>query len=111
MKRFEEPPFEEPPEITVDSCNNENGQIEMAVTLPDGSQVFAYEELERSFSEDGDYLIMTKTLGGEGCTKIMVDGVVVCSQVGETIILKCMYSLADRTVQERAPFFDIYPYY
>ena len=95
---------------TVDSCNDENGVIEMKVTLrdtvgrynagADGKLTFPANELQSSFSDDGKWLIMTKTLGGDGCTQITVDGVDVCSEVDETITLQCKYSLADQTVTD-----------
>ena len=97
---------------SVDSCNDENGVIQMQVTLrghsgtyagidpATGKGTFAIDDLEASFSDDGDWLIMEKELGGTGCTQIEVDGVNVCSQVGETITLQCRYSLAEQTIAD-----------
>ena len=98
-------------DTTVDSCNDEDGVIEMKVTLrqhrgtytgidADGKGTFTADDLQSSFSEDGNFLIMTKTFGGDGCDKITVDGVEVCSQVDETITLQCKYPLADQTVTD-----------
>ena len=42
---------------------------------------------------------MTMVLGGDGCTRVQVDGVSVCTEVDETITLQCKYSLADQTLQ------------
>ena len=87
---------------TVDSCNDANDVIEMKVTLRGreftGERTYTVDDLQSSFS--GNYLIMTKTLGGDGCVPITVDGVQVCSQVDETITLQCKYSLADQTVTD-----------
>ena len=63
-----------------------------------GEIVFVRSELTAEFS--GDYLIMKKVLGGDGCTEIVVDGVTVCAAVDETITLQCKYSLADQTVAD-----------
>ena len=43
---------------------------------------------------------MTKILGGEGCTQIEVDGVMVCTEVDEKITLQCKYSLDDVQVDD-----------
>ena len=87
---------------TVDSCNDDDDVIEMKATLRGreftGEVTYTVDDLQSSFS--GNYLIMTKTLGGDGCVPITVDGVDVCSQVDETITLQCKYSLADQTVTD-----------
>ena len=43
---------------------------------------------------------MTKILGGEGCTKVEVDGIMVCTEVDEKITLQCKYSLDDVQVDD-----------
>ena len=40
-------------------------------------------------------MMVTIVLGGTGCTEAQVDGVTVCTEVGETITLQCKYSLDD----------------
>ena len=97
---------------TVDSCNNEKGEVEMKVTLrghtgsyegidAHGQGTFNVDQLTKKF--EGDNLILEKVFGGDECTKIQVDGVKVCSAVAEKIIVQCMYSLEDQTLDE-APF-------
>ena len=95
---------------TVDNCNDKNGLVKMTATLrnvsgdygqaTNGVISFNADQLSSSFSEDGQFLIMTKVLGGEGCTKIEVDGVKVCTEVDETITLQCKYSLDDVEVDD-----------
>ena len=65
-----------------------------------GRGVFAREELTKSFSfENGQkWLVMTKVLGGDDCNQLVVDGVTICSEVAEKITLRCLYSLADRSI-------------
>ena len=75
---------------TVDSCNGENGVVEMKVTLrghtgtyegidENGQGTFGVDQLEKKF--EGDWLILEKVFGGDECTKIQVDGTKVCSAV------------------------------
>ena len=64
-----------------------------------GVITFALAELTSSFDTNNN-LVMTKVLGGDGCTQIIVDGVTVCSEVDETVTLKCKYSLADQDVSD-----------
>ena len=97
---------------TVDSCNKPNGEIQMIATLPnvegDYGQdsndrvTFDRSELTPSFETiDGDnYLVMSKVLGGDGCTQVVVDGVTICQEVGETVTLRCLYNLEDQTVSD-----------
>ena len=49
---------------------------------------------------EGNFLIMEKVLGNDGCTEVTVDGVKVCTEVDETITLQCKYSLEDKTVTD-----------
>ena len=98
---------------SVDSCNDKDGIIEMTFTLRNysgrsypgidpvtGKGVFTVDQLQPSFSDDGEFLYMDKVLGGTGCTEIVVDGVTVCKEVGETIILRCKYPLADQVLSD-----------
>lgn len=101
-----------PPGPSVDSCNDENGVIELTATLrnvgeygQDGTTseiTFARADLTPSFETDGgvNYLVMTKVLGGDECTEIVVDGVTVCSQVAEQVTLRCRYSLEDQDLTD-----------
>ena len=105
----------EPPiESSVDRCNDQNGLIQMQVTLrnykgsydgidSNGRGIFTREELAQSFSfENGQkWLVMTKILGGDGCAQLVIDGVTICSEVGEKITLRCLYSLADRSIDDK----------
>ena len=43
---------------------------------------------------------MTKVLGDTGCNETQIDGVSVCVQASETIILRCLYSLDDVVVTD-----------
>ena len=63
---------------------------------------FPRDQLTPSFETDNgvNYLVMSKVLGNDGCTQITVDNVVVCSEVDETVTLRCLYSLEDRTVSD-----------
>ena len=99
-------------ESTVDSCNGENGVVEMKVTLrghagtyegidANGQGTFNADQLTKKF--EGDYLVLEKVFGGDECTKIKVDGTEVCSAVAEKITVQCKYSLADQTLDE-TPF-------
>ena len=101
-------------EASVDKCNDENGLIQMQVTLrnyrgsydgidSNGRGIFAREELTKSFSfENGqNWLVMTKVLGGDGCTQLVIDGVTICSEVDQKITLRCLYSLADRSIDDK----------
>ena len=108
-KQLEKP---EPESTTVDSCNDENGIVEMKVTLrghtgtyegidANGQGTFDASQLTKRF--EGDNLILEKVFGGDECTKIQVDGVEVCSAVAEKITVQCKYSLAEQTLDE-APF-------
>ena len=98
----------EKPDATINSCNDDDGLIELTATLENvvgdygqdkttGQVSFPRDQLTSSFSEDGNFLTMSKVLGGDGCTKVKVDGVDVCT---EKLILQCKYSLADLTIDD-----------
>ena len=53
--------------------------------------VNVYYLVEPCCSQDSNFLIMTKILGGEGCTQVEVDGIMVCTEVDEKITLQCKY--------------------
>ena len=94
---------------TVDSCNGENGIVEMKVTLrghtgayegidANGQGTFGVDQLTKKF--EGNFLILEKVFGDDECTKISVDGVEVCSAVAEKITVQCKYSLAEKTIRD-----------
>ena len=99
-----------PAKSSVDSCNDDNGVIQLTATLRgvsgtygqgnDGVITFTVDQLASSFSNDDKFLVMTKVLGGDGCTKTEVDGVEVCTKVDEKITLQCKYSLEDFTIAD-----------
>ena len=102
----------EKPDATINSCNDNSGLIELTATLENvvgdygqdktsGRVSFPRDQLTSSFSEDGNFLIMSKVLGGDGCTKVKVDGVDVCSEVDEKLTLQCKYSLDDLTIGDK----------
>ena len=72
-----------------------------------GHGVFSRNDLESSFIEkDGkNWLVMSKVLGETGCTEIDVDGVTVCTNVSETITVRCLYSLEDKVVADNFKVF------
>ena len=94
---------------TVDSCNNENGAVEMKVTLrghtgtyegidENGQGTFGPDQLTKKF--EGDLLILEKIFGTGECSKvIVVDGHEVCSDAGEKIIVQCKYPLEERKIE------------
>ena len=102
-----------PKASSVDSCNDENGLIQMTATLrnvagsygqnADGVVTFNRAALTPKFS--GNFLIMEKVLGGGDCTRTSVDGVDVCTQVAETVTLQCRYSLEEQTIADES--FDV----
>ena len=99
------------PAVVVNSCNKPNGEIELRAILRDvkgnygqdanGMVAFDRFELRSSFeNKDGvDYLVMTRVIGRD-CIEIIVDGVTVCSEVGEKFTLRCLYSLEDRAIRK-----------
>ena len=74
-------------DVAGDYGQDENGEL-----------TFTRAELTPRF--EGNFLIMEKVLGGDGCTEITVDNVKLCTEVDETITLQCKYSLADQTVDD-----------
>lgn len=99
----------QPATTTVDSCNDDDGVIQLTATLrnisgaygqnAEGEITFTRDELTPSFDTDNN-LVMSVDLGGDGCTQAQVDGVSVCTGVGETITLQCKYSLADVQIED-----------
>ena len=97
----------------VDSCNDENGAVEMKVTLKNhkgtyegidenGKGTFGADQLTKKVEED--FLIMEKVFGSDECTKTEVQGTEICSDVGEKIIAQCKYPLEEQTVKTEDGF-------
>ena len=102
------PVISTPAKSTVDSCNDNLGVIQMTATLrnvagsygQDGNGVITFDRSDLTPSFSGGFLIMEKELGGGDCNRVTVDGVPVCTQVAETVTLKCKYSLEEQTISD-----------
>ena len=82
------------------TLRNYSGRSYPGIDPTTGKGVFTVDQLQSSFSDDGEFLYMDKVLGGTGCIQIKVDGVDVCKEVGETITLRCKYPLADQVISD-----------